>query len=128
MKSVLTKKTYNLITNPDLPGYSVENFGDRKFILRGNYSRAWTESDGFRIGGDRHWEINDTNILMCANSLLEKKVEEIEEEKNRTIERANKNDKEIENGKNNEKAMWYHFDEAFANMDKFMKRVFGGKR
>ena len=84
MKSILKKKTYYLITHPDLPGYSVTNYGDRKFRLNGRYLRATTIST-VSIDGDENWDITEKNILAVAEHLLEEEIEinkkEIAEEK-----------------------------------------------
>jgi hypothetical protein len=83
MTSQLTKKTYNLITNPNLPGYSITNYGDRMFIMKYPNDRVTSYIDGITIGGDAHWDMTDENILKIADHLLEEKRKELETEKNK---------------------------------------------
>lgn len=80
MKSIITTKTYYLITHPELPGHWIENYGDRMFIMKYPNSRVTSYMDGVAIGGDIHWEMTPENIHKCANHLLEEKIKEIRAE------------------------------------------------
>ena len=80
MKTNLTKKTYSLFTHPDLPGYSIENYGDREFVLHGEYVRGWTHQTVF-INGDSHWEITEESLLAAANFLFEQQIKKLAKKK-----------------------------------------------
>lgn len=93
MKSVLKKKTYYLATHPDYPGVSVENFGDREFIIR-HSSERWYQGRSYlvNLGGDPRWDITEENIHAAADYLLGKKLQEMNaaKEAEKKIEEAKK--------------------------------------
>lgn len=114
MRSVIKEKKYYLITHPDLPGWRVENYGDREFTLIRSDDRCWQTCHG-SISGDVNWEINENNILMLADRFL---IDQIEEEA--------KEKKEVDKtGKS--KSPRSLFDEVFGHGkgDSLFERIFG---
>ena len=80
MASKLIKKTYYLVTDDSSSRYYVENYGDRKFILKGKYLRGWT--DCYRaLNGDENWDINEENIQKIGSEIIRQEVMADEKEK-----------------------------------------------
>ena len=111
MKTTITKKSYYLLTHPDVKYCYIKNYGDRQFEVRGNNGR-WTEFPTVAIKGDLKWEITEENIQKAANAIFEDKIKEEELEK--TQKPKNKDGINI----------WDEFDGIFDKMNNLFDSVF----
>jgi hypothetical protein len=115
LKSKMVKKTYNFITHPDLPGFYIENHGDRQMRLAWPSGRCH-ETSTVKIDGDPNWEITDENIAVAAECVFEEKIEELKEE-----------EKKEKSKSRNDLSIWDEFDGVFESMNTLMDKVFRRK-
>lgn len=112
MKSVMTKKSYYFFTHPELPGYSIENHGERTMEL--NYGRC-TEYINVEFSGDKKWDIIEENIHKGAEAVFIRKLRELKEESEAKV-------KKEENGD-----IWVEFEKVMDGFGKLMDKAFKKK-